>query len=671
MKKFNIKKFIMERKNLKKADIKRKITFSFSIILLIGVILLTNIAITAAGGVINKTAADMMPNIAEMTAQSIANKIETYYAVIENIAGMESIANPAILPKYKFNKLNQERKRMNADTLVLVTVEGDIIRADGQTANIASSDAFKVAMQGNTFISAPKYNEISATMRFNVSTPIKHEGEIVNVLMATFEVNKLIDMVDDVEIGETGRAYIIDQEGRTIADKDVKAVNTEENVFTLAESDKDYEDLAKIHQKMVSGETGSESYKLKGVKKMMAYTPIEGTNWSVAVTVPSKETTKGIVYLIINMLIASLVLLIFGGISIYRLADRLTKPIKILTNRIVKLKEGDLTTTIEPVKTNDELQVLYEALEETVYNLTGYIKDIGNVLKHLSEGNLKVESQLAYKGDFIPIQNALELIVHNLNETVTEIQEVSVNVLDESGKVSDVASALSGSATEQAASIEELNATINNMAQQIKDNTTHATRVSNVAQNVMKETQKGNEQMQGMVEAIKAIENSTNEISNIINTIDQIASQTNLLALNAAIEAARAGDAGRGFAVVAGEVKALAERSMEAAKQTTSLVEATVSTVTRGTEIIDETTKSFNKIIKDIDKVAGSIEEVAGTATAQMTSIDEVTVVIDEISQVVQTTAATAQESAATSDEMASEAQRLQEKIGHFKLKSK
>lgn len=669
-KKFHIKKINMKKIYTKKTDIKRKITVSFSVILLIGVIVLMNIAIASANNVVHKTAADMMPNIAKMASESITNRLDTYRIVVENVARMNAITNSAILPKYKFNQLNKEKNRINADALALVTTDGELIRADGKTANISDYDVFKAAMKGKTFVSSPEYNEITSTLCFHVGAPIMEEGKVVNVLLATFDVSKLINMIDSIELGQTGKAYIIDEKGTTIADPDVKRVATGENIFTLAEIDKAYAHLAKIHQKMVEGETGTADYKLKGVKQMMAYTPVEGTNWSVAVTVPSKETTKESIYLVRNMIIASVILLIIGAYCIYKLADFLTKPIKTLTNRIVQLKEGDLTTTIEPIKSNDELEILYESLKETVVNLTGYIKDIYYVLENLGKGNLTIESRYEYKGDFIPIQTALGHIVSNLNETLSDIGEVSKNVLNESGKVSDVASDLSGSVTQQAASIEELHATVNNMVEQIEANRTHTTQVSQVAQNVMKETEKGNEQMTHMVEAIRDIEISTKEISNIISTIDQIAAQTNLLALNAAIEAARAGEAGRGFAVVASEVKNLAERSREAAKQTTSLVEATVGTVSKGTKIIGETTKSFDKIIQSIDKVAVSIEEVAKTATTQTTSVNEVTVVIDEISRVVQTTAATAEESATTSDEMANEAQRLQEKIAHFKLRN-
>lgn len=669
MKKIDFKTFNIKKIYGKKADIKKKITYSFSIILLVSVTLLTNIAIASANNGVHKTATDLMPNIAQMASQSVMNRLDGYRIVVENVASIESISDVSILPKYKFTRLNKEKNRINADALVLVTTDGEVIRADGKTSNISESEVFKTAMKGKSFISSPEYNEISSTVCFNVGAPIMHEGKIVNVLMATFDVSKLIEMIEPIQIGETGQAYIIDEEGTTIAHKEIKRVATRENIFTLAESDKTYTHLAQIHEKMVQGEMGTDTYQLNGAKHMMAYAPIEGTTWSVAVTVPSKETTRQSIYLIAYMITGSLVLLVLGAFSIYKLADILTKPITVLTNRIVQLKEGDLTTVIEPIETHDELEILYEALKETIDNVTGYIKDIYYVLENLGKGNLTVESRYAYKGDFMPIQTALGLIVHNLNETLTDIGGVSKNVLEESGKVSDVANDLSGSVTQQAASIEELNATVNNMAQQIESNTTHTTQVSRVAQQVMKETVKGNAQMTHMVEAIKNIEISTKEISNIINTIDQIAAQTNLLSLNAAIEAARAGEAGRGFAVVASEVKNLAERSREAAKQTTSLVEATVETVSLGTAIIGETTKSFEQIIQSIDKVALSIEEVAKTATTQITSVNEVTVVIDEISKVVETTAATAQESAATSDEMANEAKRLQEKIGRFKLR--
>lgn len=180
---------------------------------------------------------------------------------------------------------------------------------------------------------------------------------------------------------------------------------------------------------------------------------------------------------------------------------------------------------------------------------------------------------------------------------------------------------------------------------------------------------RGNEQMELLVSTMNEISDASNQIGKIIKTIDDIAFQTNILALNAAVEAARAGEAGKGFAVVANEVRNLAGKSAEAAKNTTVLIENAIKAVTNGTQLVDETANTLKSVEERAMGMTHLVNEIAQASNEQADAILQTTQGVDQISSVVQTNSATAEESAAASEELTGQAQILKQLVGKFKLR--
>ncbi len=287
----------------------------------------------------------------------------------------------------------------------------------------------------------------------------------------------------------------------------------------------------------------------------------------------------------------------------------------------------------------------------------------------IADGNIDVSIDFRSNDEIGALCRSFNKMTKNLNEVLSNITISAKEVASGSNQMSASSIALSQGATEQASSIQELTATLDEISIQTKQNAKNANEANEIAENAKSNAVIGNDQMKQMLDSMREINKSSSDISKIIKVIDEIAFQTNILALNAAVEAARAGQHGKGFAVVAEEVRNLAMRSANAAKETTDMIESSIRKVEDGTQIANKTAQELNSIVEGVSKVANYVKDIAIASNEQATGIAQVNQAISQISQVVQTNSSTSEESAAASEELSSQAEVLKEQVSRFTLK--
>ena len=298
------------------------------------------------------------------------------------------------------------------------------------------------------------------------------------------------------------------------------------------------------------------------------------------------------------------------------------------------------------------------------------IEALGRGLAAMADGDLtyRIETEFAPKAaqlktDFnaaiAQLQQALSVVVGNI-----------AGIRSGAGEISQAADDLSRRTEQQAAGLEETAAALDEITATVNKTASGARQASDVVQAAKGDAETSGVIVRDAVQAMQAIEGSSDQISQIIGVIDEIAFQTNLLALNAGVEAARAGEAGRGFAVVASEVRALAQRSAEAAKEIKTLISTSSTQVGSGVKLVGQTGEALQRIVDRVAEIDGLVAEIAASAQEQAIGLAEVNTAVNQMDQVTQQNAAMVEQSTAASHSLAQEAQSLQASVARFKVGS-
>ena len=346
--------------------------------------------------------------------------------------------------------------------------------------------------------------------------------------------------------------------------------------------------------------------------------------------------------------------------------NRIAAVINDMNQVMLEMSQGHFSVRIKADAAGALLE-MKDRVNASMNDLTEAINLMSDVVGAQAMGDLTHElASGVFKGQLHDLKNAINYSGAKVKDVVKDMIEASQVVSQAASQVSRGASDLSARVQEQAAALEQTSATMTEMTAAVQTNTANAKRVADLANQVKIQSSQGVGVMQQTITAMQSIQESSHKINDIVTLIDGIAFQTNLLALNAAVEAARAGEHGRGFAVVAGEVRALAQKSAEAAKDIKNLIMESVQRIEAGTQLADKSGEMLHGITGSIEQVATMIEEIAVASAEQSTGISQVHLAMNNIDRVTQENAALVEETTAASESLNHEAHKLRENMAFF-----
>jgi methyl-accepting chemotaxis protein len=620
-----------------------------------------------------------MQKIAEQGANIVNERIINYYSELNALASNELFQDLSSNKVRILTLLQQVAASKGHIDMLVSDSNGNAYLMNGKPTTISDREYFQKAMHGQNAVSDPLFRKSNGKMAIIFSAPLKNNRkQIIGVLALIRNGDELNNIIADITYGKSGRAYMVNQQGTTIAHYKRETVERQENDFEDFKTDPSLKPLVELDKKMIARETGLGEYRYHGITKYMAYHPVPGTSWALALTAPKSDVFAAIHQMRTIIIIFSILFMGIGGVISYIVAHQISAPIRDMVNIVNLVAVGNLTKTLK----SEGKRGFFARSEEFGQLIDGFNHAI----------------------------TSLRNLITNINEQAQTLAIASKelkNASTESGRsATEVAQAVENMVKASLEQTNQINQTVDNVTQLghlVKKVSHDSSRIADSSKQVAVSAQNGQKVSSDVVSDIGTLYSITKEINSIIEEINQsseriknmssliegFAGQTTLLALNAAIEAARAGEHGRGFSVVATETGKLAEQSKQSSKEISSVVKEminrsihAVNTIQKGVAqfeasktLTTEAASTFANIFQQLNDTLTQVQEVALAAQKMaehndrvITAISSVAAITEEGMATTEEISASAQQQSASAEEVAALANNLSEIVDAMKI---
>ncbi|WZL79444.1 methyl-accepting chemotaxis protein [Eubacteriales bacterium mix99] len=619
----------------------------------------------------------------------VTSRIETQTTFLEAVTRYQPFIDYAgsgtKLQDADFQYMEDEKKRMGFETLAVANQEGEAIRSDGTALNVADRDYFVTAKKGKPAISDVVIDKVTGKPVVMYAAPVPDNGRTVGVLYGVRDVRGLSSILEGITIGKSGYAYMINQEGTTIAHPDFVSGNSKkgqgdgkvdvtgsaslkyENTTKEAKKNKDLAELAQLEGRMRKRESGVGQYTYKGEEKMMAFAPVPGTNWSLGVTADLSDAMGGVNKMRNQILILAMTFVIIGVVCAFFISKAFAYPIMAMTSALDRFAGYDLTLdegiAKKYLKRKDEIgrianslitmqkafgDLLRQAVASsemvgaTSQQLSASIQEIATTAQNQASNTEEISGSLEeVTANISTVNGDMQTTVQNVQSMAQTMTGIEKAVGDNTENLESVNQSISGILK----SLDEARQSIQTISERSKSASGKAQSTVELAGEGKKNLDRTVTQMDSIQETIfnlsaviNGLGESAGRIGDITELIKDVAEQTNLLALNASIEAARAGEHGKGFAVVAQAIGSLAEQSQNATKEISKVIKDIQSEIGKavqssqkgnevvqsGTSLVKDTGSSLGKIFTAIQTTAEVINDITDRMDKQSRDINDV-----------------------------------------------
>ncbi|WP_313257651.1 methyl-accepting chemotaxis protein [Lacrimispora sp.] len=651
--------------NLK--GIRRKIILNTLIVTIIISVVTTIVLSVSAMSLTNVTLKETLMPFAKTASKSIESNLHIMADRIFMIGENHELSSEETTLEEKQQVLDKATSGIEFVWLALYTQDGRRYTGNQNSpADISGGDLFKMMEETqNLVIGDTSVGENG--LEVYVGMPITTEKNNTYYLVGSYKYDMLDDVISSIHIGYSGHAFVMNGNGQVVAYPDTDFIRSGENVYSLY---KDNAKLLEVFDAMKSGRIGSASVSLDGKDTLVVYAPVRGANWYLAIITPKSDFTNIVNTAVMINIGITITLTLLAILFIARFAGKISRSLGSVTERIQKLAQGDLTSPVEVMMTNDEAQTLSNSLKDTIEQVSGYISQLQNALERLSAGNLDVSVNDQFAGDFVVMKDSIHNITDFLNQLINDLQRSAEALNQAAQEVSQSARLMNESSGHQSMSIDRLVEETDSISKDIIIVDEHAKTARELMGQSMEKLSMGDEHMDNTLQAMENISNNAVEITKITKFLEEIAFQTNLLALNASVEAAHAGEAGKGFAVVANEIRDLAEKSADSSKRTAEMIAHSQNAIEEGARYANLTAHFLNELT-DISKQTYEItEDLARLVGNEKLSLENASLDISQISQLARQNLESSGAVASLSGDLAQQAQSLEEMSGRFRLRS-